>query len=531
MSTVGAADFTVVVAAPEGDWEPALRGLARHVPQAAAVVVVTGGREPRGPGVRVARTAPGAAGAACLAAARAARTPYVAFLQGRDEVLPGWPAHLARAAADDAGLIEYGCLRLRPEDPVAPPDADVDLDADTDVGAAYRRDNDRTAVSRSGNPLGGLIDGIVLPSIAPGGAPVAYAVRRDLLEPREDAAEGGVPAARITVPRLLVRRRSDDSAAAGAAALAVRAHVLRTTRLSSRVTEPDLEPPRPGRAPELVSVVLPVRDGARTLPAQLDALARQTYDRPWEVVVVDNGSTDGTREVAEAARSALPALRVVDAADRAGESHARNRGIRAARGDLIAFCDADDVAAAGWLAALAEAAPDAGLIGGSLDTALLSPAHPDEQPLPMTAQTDFLPFARGANCAAWTEVLSAIGGWDESYVGGGEDMDLSWRARLSHHRVGYAPDARMHYRLRAELSSLARQKWNYGRSGARLYDAYRHAGFQRRDGGTVLMNWSWLLLHSPDLARSPGLRRRWVRYGARLAGFLAGSVEQGVAYL
>ncbi len=45
------------------------------------------------------------------------------------------------------------------------------------------------------------------------------------------------------------------------------------------------------------------------------------------------------------------------------------------------------------------------------------------------------------------------------------------------------------------------------------------------------MNWFWLLLHTPDLARSPNLRRRWIRYGARLSGFLAGSAEQGVRYL
>ncbi|WP_234029392.1 glycosyltransferase [Streptomyces sp. PsTaAH-124] len=492
-SAVSAADFTVVVAAPEGDAAPALRSVARQSPPPAAVVLVTGdGPAPGAADVRLVRAAPGAAGDACTAAARAARTPYVAFLQGRDEVLPGWLEQLARAAAEDAALIECGVLRLRES---------------------------------------GLIDGIALPPEVPGGADVAYAVRRDLLGEPDGPVRGGGRYARVTVPRLLVRRRTGEGAATGAAARAARADVLRAASLGSRAAEGDIEPPRPGRRPELVSVVLPVRDGALTLPAQLDALGRQTYEGPWEVLVVDNGSADGTREVARAARAVLPALRIVDARDRAGESHARNRGTAEARGDLIAFCDADDVAAEGWLAALAAAAPDAALIGGSLDTTLLSPAHADEQPLPMTAQTDFLPFARGANCAAWKEVLDAVGGWDENYVGGGEDMDLSWRVRLSHHRLGYAPDARMHYRLRAELSSLARQKWNYGRSGARLYDAYRHAGFRRRDGATVLMNWSWLLLHSPDLARSPGLRRRWVRYGARLAGFLAGSVEQGVAYL
>ncbi|MFE7278021.1 glycosyltransferase [Streptomyces sp. NPDC057623] len=480
----GLPEFGVVVAAPEGDWEPAVRGL-RHqsLPPAAITVVTPAGSAPRDPGLRHVPCAPGTAAETCVEAARTTRAPYVAFLHGRDEALPHWLAHLARAADGDAGLVQCGTLRLRAD---------------------------------------GLVDGITL---APGLDGAAYAVRRDLL------GTSGRTARWVAVPRLLVRRRADDTDATGSAARAAATALVRDSRVTSSVDEPRVDGAGPGRAPELVSVVIPVRDGALTLPAQLRALAAQTYTGGWEVLVVDNGSTDATREVAEKARPDLPGLRIVEAGERPGESYARNRGIAAAGGDFIAFCDADDVADPGWLAALAEAAPDADLLGGGLDSSVLSPAYADEQPVPMTDQTDFLPFARGANCAAWKEVLTTIGGWDERYRGGGEDMDLSWRAHLCGYRVGYAHDARMHYRLRAGLSSLARQKWNYGRSGARLYAAYRHAGFERRDSRTVVMNWSWLLLHAPDLARSPVLRRRWIRYGARLSGFLAGSAEQGVRYL
>ncbi|MEU3885202.1 glycosyltransferase family 2 protein [Streptomyces sp. NPDC029041] len=475
--------FGVVVVAPDGDWGPAVRGLLGQTAPPAAVTVVTPADPSPDPGLRFEPCTPETAAETCVEAARALPTPYVAFLHGRDEPLPDLLRHLARAARDGAGLVTCGTLRLRPD---------------------------------------GLVDGIAL---TPGLDGAAYAARRDLL------GTTGRTAARVMVPRLLVRRRTGDAAATESAARAAGAAIVRETRLTSAVDVPPMAAARHRRAPEQVSVVIPVRDGALTLPAQLQALASQTYRGDWEVLVVDNGSTDATREVAEKSRLRLPGLRVVDAGERPGESYARNRGIAAARGDLITFCDADDVADPGWLAALAAAAPDADLIGGSLDSSVLSPAYTDEQPAPMTEQSDFLPFARGANCAVWKDVLTTIGGWDERYRGGGEDMDLSWRAHLCGYRVRYTHDARMHYRLRAELSSLARQKWNYGRSGARLYAAYRHAGFERRDGRTVLMNWSWLLLHTPDLTRSPTLRRRWIRYGARLSGFLAGSVERGVPYL
>lgn len=480
-------EMGVVVAAPEGEWEPAVNSLLRQSLPPAAITVVTSADPPPDPRPdpqpRFVPCAPETAAEACVEAARTTRTPYVAFLHGRDEALPDWLRHLARAARDGAGLVECGTLRLR---------ADA------------------------------LVEGIAL---APGPDGTAYAVRRDLL------GTSGRTVAWVTVPSLLVRRRIHDSAATVSAARAAGAGLLRDTHPVPGVDAPLVDAPGRGRAPDLVSVVIPVRDGALTLPAQLRALASQAYTAPWEVLVVDNGSTDATREVVEKAGSDLPGLRIIDAHERPGESYARNLGIASARGDFIAFCDADDVADPGWLAALVEAAPDADLIGGSLDSSVLSPAYADEQPAPMTEQTDFLPFARGANCAAWKDVLTTIGGWDENYRGGGEDMDLSWRAHLCGYRVGYAHDARMHYRLRAELSALARQKWNYGRSGARLYAAYRHAGFERRDNRTVLVNWSWLLLHTPDLARSPSLRRRWIRYGARLSGFLAGSAEQGIRYL
>ena len=90
----------------------------------------------------------------------------------------------------------------------------------------------------------------------------------------------------------------------------------------------------------LVTVVVPVRNERRHLPDQLRALARQTYDGPWELVVVDDGSTDGTDEVLAACTD--PRLRVLRTGH-AGVSAARNAALDVATGDLVAYLDTDNL--------------------------------------------------------------------------------------------------------------------------------------------------------------------------------------------
>src|SRR5687768_1929723 len=111
-----------------------------------------------------------------------------------------------------------------------------------------------------------------------------------------------------------------------------------------------------------VSVVVPVRDGADVLGACLDALAAQHGVRA-EIVVVDNGSTDGTGAIARA----HPAVTAVVTEVRPGSYAARNGGIAATRAEVLAFTDADCVPEPGWLAAgLAVITGGADLAGGDV---------------------------------------------------------------------------------------------------------------------------------------------------------------------
>ena len=110
----------------------------------------------------------------------------------------------------------------------------------------------------------------------------------------------------------------------------------------------------------MLSVIVPARDAAATLSRTLAALAAQSADEPFEVIVVDDGSRDATAAVARSAPGPVTVL----VQPPLGPAPARNRGVAAARGERLAFCDADVFPAPGWLAAGARALGDADLVQG-----------------------------------------------------------------------------------------------------------------------------------------------------------------------
>lgn len=115
----------------------------------------------------------------------------------------------------------------------------------------------------------------------------------------------------------------------------------------------------------LISVIMPVYNVEAFVADAVASVCRQSYTR-WELVVVDDGSTDGSLAVVNRLAEAESRIRVIATANR-GVAMARNEGIAAARGRLLAFVDSDDIAAEGYLRVMLDA-----LVGSEADIATVA---------------------------------------------------------------------------------------------------------------------------------------------------------------
>lgn len=278
---------------------------------------------------------------------------------------------------------------------------------------------------------------------------------------------------------------------------------------------------------------MPVLNGERHVEEALAGLAGQTYSRPWELLVVDNGCSDRTIAIVEQWRARLPILRVIDGSSGRGINHARNAGVSAARGDFLVFCDADDVASPRWLEEMARAMDQGDLVGGALDSIHLNSPLAFawcRQPV-MTKVPDhwFLPYAPGGNCGVHASVARSLR-WDEQFTFGSSDIDFSWRAALHGHRLHFAADAVIHRRLHHDLAGLARQAYMYGRSEPRLYRKWRAHAMPSSSIRSALGTWAWIARHPFDLL-VPDRRGKWIRVLARSTGRVVGSIEMRTLFL
>jgi glycosyltransferase involved in cell wall biosynthesis len=233
-------------------------------------------------------------------------------------------------------------------------------------------------------------------------------------------------------------------------------------------------------AQPLVSVVVPTHDRAGYLAVTLDSLAAQDLEQPYEVIVVDDGSADGTPGVVR--RAGFKYLRHDPPR---GANAARNEGARAASADLIALVDDDIYAPPGWLRALVQGAerhPDAEAFGGPIRARFDGPApHGCGRELPPITTLDLghedreAELVWSANMLFRRSALERVGPFDESLPTGGDEEEWLRRLRANGGKVEYIAAAGLDHRRvgdDARLRSLMRSAYHRGRN-LRAYDARR----------------------------------------------------------
>lgn len=235
-------------------------------------------------------------------------------------------------------------------------------------------------------------------------------------------------------------------------------------------------------------MIIAAFNAEKTLGVQLDALAAQDTAFDWEVVVCDNGSTDGTVALVTSWQQRMPQLRLVDASARQGAGAARNIGAERANGAALVFCDADDAVTSGWLSAMHRALSTSPAAAGGRRYDLLNtaPHGPFDwtDPLFTTPVLPGLPAGSSSNLGIRRDVFAEMGGFDET-LRVGEDLDLCWRIQLAGHELAPAPDAIVQIRRREGLRAVFRQSYAYGVADRVLEHRYAHVDAARREADSA----------------------------------------------
>jgi O-antigen biosynthesis protein len=219
-----------------------------------------------------------------------------------------------------------------------------------------------------------------------------------------------------------------------------------------------------------VSVVVATYNGARSLKACLESLGRLNYP-DYEVIVVDDGSTDATPEIARS----FPGARYIRQENR-GLSAARNTGIAAATGEIVAFTDDDCRADEDWLYYLAGDLARGGFVGmgghnfpppedshvaAAVSASPGGPAH-----VMLTDRVaEHIP---GCNMAFYKWALDEIGGFDPVFRKAGDDVDLCWRLQSRGYNIGFSPGGFVWHYRRSTVKAYLKQQAGYGEAEALL---------------------------------------------------------------
>ena len=284
-----------------------------------------------------------------------------------------------------------------------------------------------------------------------------------------------------------------------------------------------------------VSVIIPVRNMATSLPAQLEALATQRTTRQFEVIVADHGSSDGLAFVVEAFVGRFEHLVVVDASTCTGVADVRNTAVRGSVGEVLAFCDADDVVHPDWLQSITApvlvsyclaVGSRSGLIAGSV-------APPEDAwPTGSTPKVVMGHLTSGDSCnmSMRRSDFDAIHGFDTAFQRS-SDIDFAWRIQYAGVPVARVPSAQVMKGYPATRLLRWRKFASWGFQQPHLFRVHKPHGVPPRTSRQAVKELLHIMRHiAGDLLRDRRISDYAVNRSARAAGRLWGSIYWRVWY-
>jgi glycosyltransferase involved in cell wall biosynthesis len=267
-------------------------------------------------------------------------------------------------------------------------------------------------------------------------------------------------------------------------------------------------PPNLADSP-MVSVVICAYNAERTTRPCLESLRKINYPN-YEVVIVDDGSRDATAEIA----AEFPEFRLIRQPNK-GLSVARNVGMQAANGEIIAYTDSDCVVDPDWLSLMVRNMKEGGFDGcggpnyaphedGRTEACVAASPGAPCHVLVGDVQAEHL---AGCNMVFHKAALEKIGGFDPQFTAAGDDVDICWRLLDAGFTLGFCPSAFVWHFRRNTVKAYYGQQRGYGNAEAMLYIKY-----PERFNSLGQIRWQGTI---PGLARTiPGgnrLRVRWTR--------------------
>ncbi len=234
-----------------------------------------------------------------------------------------------------------------------------------------------------------------------------------------------------------------------------------------------------------ISVIIPIYNGEIDLPALIDCLYKQTYNsQKVEYLLVDNNSSDCTEAILETAvqEAGSKGINLYHLSEKRIQSSyaARNLGIRQAKGDILAFTDADCRPQPDWLEKLVQPFVDSevGIVVGEIvaltGNTLLEKYGDRYQVMSQKylVEHPFCPYGQTANLAIRKQAFVDVGLF-RPYLTTGGDADICWRIqREGNWKLAYAPKAIILHRHRSNLKNFRSQWRRYGCSNRYLHELH-----------------------------------------------------------